>query len=198
MDENVSWKFHINELSKKLSRTVGIFYKIRHFYPSNILRILHYFIFVLFLFINGISVWGFTFKSYFEKLSLVHKKIVKVMTFNKQTAFSTPIFFSNLEFLKTDDIRQFQLLSFVYDFQQKIAPAYFHKFFVQCAQIHSYCTRLAFRGNLFLERKNTFQYDIRSIEYNGATTVGFVIWFQLTSGNPHPFSLPINFREIFS
>ena len=89
------------------------------------------------------------------------------MTFKKETAFSTPIF-SDLEFLKMDDIRQLQLLSFVYDCQNKLAPSYFHNFFVQCAQIHSYSTRLASRGDLFLERKNTFQYGIRSIEYNGA------------------------------
>ena len=91
LDENLSWKFHINELSKKLSRTVGIFYKIRHFCPSNILRILYYSLFYSFL-SYGISVWSFTFKSYFRKLLLVQKKIVKVMTFNKQTASSTLIF----------------------------------------------------------------------------------------------------------
>ena len=27
LDENLSWKYHIYELSKKLSRTIGIFYK---------------------------------------------------------------------------------------------------------------------------------------------------------------------------
>ena len=65
-----------------------------------------------------------------------------------------------------DDI-QLQLGSF--DCQNKLAPAYFHNCFVQCAQIHSYSARLAvIGGHLFLERKNTFQYGIRSIEYNGA------------------------------
>ena len=34
--------------------------------------------------------------------------------------------------------------------------------------MHGYSTRLASRGDLFLEMKNTFQYGIRSIEYNGA------------------------------
>ena len=85
----------------KVSGTTGIFYKVWHCFPSDILRILYYFLFYSFS-SYGISVWGFTFKSYFEKLSLVQKKIVKVMTFNKQTASSTPIF-SNLEFLKMDD-----------------------------------------------------------------------------------------------
>ena len=164
LDENRAWKFHIDELSKTLSRTVGIFYKIKHFCPSDILQILYYSLFYSFL-SNGISVWGFTFKSYFEKLSVVQKKIVKVITFNKETASSTPILL-NLEFLKMDDICELQLRSF--DCQNKLAPAYFHNFFVQCAQIHSYSVRLASGGHLFLERKNTFQYGIRSTEYNEA------------------------------
>ena len=30
LDSGLSWKHHIAELSKKLARTVGIFYKVRH------------------------------------------------------------------------------------------------------------------------------------------------------------------------
>ena len=115
----------------------------------------------------GIAVWGFTFKSYFQKLFVLQKKIIKVMTFNKKTAHSTPIF-PDIQVLKIDDIRQLQLLTFVYDCLNKLARTYFHHYFVKCSQVHSYSTRLASSGDLFLERKNTFQYGIRSIEYNGA------------------------------
>ena len=31
LDSNLSWKFHFAALSKKLARTAGLFYKIRHF-----------------------------------------------------------------------------------------------------------------------------------------------------------------------
>ena len=165
LDENLSWKYHINELSKKLSRTIGIFYKIRHFVPYEVLKLLYYSLLHSFL-SYGIAVWGFTYKSYFQKLFVLQKKIIKVMTSNKQTAHSTPIF-ANIQLLKIDDIRQLQLLTFVYDCLNKLAPTYFHHYFVKCSQVHSYSTRLASRGDLFLERKNTFQYGIRSIEYNG-------------------------------
>ena len=90
-----------------------------------------------------------------------------VMTFNKVTEHSNPIF-ARLEFLKIEDIRQLQLLSFVYDCLNKTAPVYFHDCFVSCSQLHHFNTRLASRGDLFLERKNKFQYGIRSIEYNEA------------------------------
>ena len=33
LDSTLSWKFHISELSKKLARTAGLFYKIRHYAP---------------------------------------------------------------------------------------------------------------------------------------------------------------------
>ena len=31
MDEHLTWKFHITELCKTLSKTVVIFYKVRHY-----------------------------------------------------------------------------------------------------------------------------------------------------------------------
>ena len=60
LDCNLSWKYNINELSKKLSRTVGIFHKIRHFVPCDILKTLYYSLFYSFV-SYGIAVWGFTY-----------------------------------------------------------------------------------------------------------------------------------------
>ena len=72
--------------------------------------------------------------------------------------------FARLEFLKIEDIRQLQLLSFVFDCLHKTAPVYFHDYFVSCSQLHHFNIGLASCGDLFLERKNTFQNGIRSIE----------------------------------
>ena len=33
LDETLSWKYHLTELSKKLARTCGMFFKVRHFLP---------------------------------------------------------------------------------------------------------------------------------------------------------------------
>ena len=102
-----------------------------------------------------------------QKVFLIEKKIVRVMTFNKITDHSNPIF-ASLEFLKIDDIRQLQLLSLLYNCLDKTAPVSFRDYFVPCSQIHHFDTRLASRGDLLLERKIIFQYGISSIEYNGA------------------------------
>ena len=95
------------------------------------------------------------------------KKIVRFMAFASKTDHSDPIF-ANLEFLKIDGTRQLHLFSFVYDCQNKPAPVHFHDYFAPSSQGHRFNTRLASRGDLFLERKNKFQYGIRSIELTGA------------------------------
>ena len=45
IDDRLTWKFHINELCKKLNHTVGMFYKIRHLCPKTVLRSLYFSIF---------------------------------------------------------------------------------------------------------------------------------------------------------
>ena len=142
LDANLSWKYHIAELSKKLSRSIGIFYKIRHLVPLEILKSLYYSLFYSFV-SYGIAVWGFTHKTYVQKIFLLQKKIVRVMTFASKTDHTDPIFIS-LKFLKIDGIRQLQLLSFVYDCHNKLDPIHFQEYFVPCSQVHRFNTRLIF------------------------------------------------------
>ena len=134
--------------------------------PLEILKQLYYFLFYSFV-SYGITVWGLTYKSLVQKLIVIKKKIVRVMTFNKMNAHTNPIFIQ-FEFLKIEDIRQLQLFSFVYDCLNKTAPVFLHDYFTPSSERHTFNTRLASRGDIFLEWKNTFQYGIRSIEYNGA------------------------------
>ena len=45
VDSCFTWKAHIIELSKKLARTVGIFFKIRHYVTPETLKLLYYSLF---------------------------------------------------------------------------------------------------------------------------------------------------------
>ena len=49
LDENLSWKYHWTELSKKPVRTCGMIFKVRHLLPSKILTDLCNSLFSLFL-----------------------------------------------------------------------------------------------------------------------------------------------------
>ena len=49
IDSALSWKPHVTELSKKLARNCGIFFKIRHYVNPDTLKLLYYFYFIHFL-----------------------------------------------------------------------------------------------------------------------------------------------------
>ena len=49
LDEALCWKFHLIELSRKLSRSVEIFYKLRYFVPKESLKTAYYYVFYPFL-----------------------------------------------------------------------------------------------------------------------------------------------------
>ena len=143
--------------SKSFQEQLDFFYKIRHLVPFEVIKILYYSLFYSFISYE-IVVWGFTHKAYVQKIFLLLKKNVRVMTFASKTDHSNSIF-ANLEFLKIDSIRQLQSLSVVYDCQNKLAPVHFHDYFVPCSQVHRFNTRLASRSDLFLDRKIHFNME---------------------------------------
>ena len=42
LDDRLSWKIHIDKLSKKLSRACGMVYKLRHYVPLSSLKLVYY------------------------------------------------------------------------------------------------------------------------------------------------------------
>ena len=166
LDENLSWKYHLIELSKKLARTCGMFFKVRHFLPIDVLICLYNSLFSPFL-QYGILVWGLTHETYINPVFLLQKRIIRAMSFEHFTAHSAPIFF-DLKILKLHDLFQLKLLSFVYESFFKISPVCFHNFFKSVESVHQYGTRQAGKDDIFLPQKNTSQYGLRSIRYYGA------------------------------
>ena len=81
-------------------------------------------------------------------------------------SLSEPLFFK-LGLLKLDDIFTLQLTSFVYACINKLAPAVFDNYFRYIFNIHDYSIRQAAGGNIFVERKSTWQYGIKSVKHAG-------------------------------
>ena len=108
LDENLSWKYHLTELSKKLAITCGMFFKVRHFLPINVLICFFNSLFSPFL-QYGILVWGLTYETYINPVFLLQKRVVRAISVAQFTAPSSPIF-SDLEILKLHDLFQLKLL----------------------------------------------------------------------------------------
>ena len=78
VDSKLTWKPHITDLSKKLARTTGIFFKIRHFATIEISKLLYYSLFDSFI-SYGISIWGLTHPTNLKALSKLQKKLLGLL-----------------------------------------------------------------------------------------------------------------------
>ena len=63
----LSWKYHISNISKKISRSIGIMYKLRPFLPLKVLRKVYYSLIYSHI-TYAIEVCGSTFKTELDKI----------------------------------------------------------------------------------------------------------------------------------
>jgi len=142
-DSNLTWKNHINELCSKLSKTAGIFSKLRYNVDIDILTMLYYSLINPFL-IYRVQVWG-----------LIYPTYLTPVTFSEPVSHSEPLL-KSLNLLKFNDIIHSEILSFVYQFH-KLVPSCFLDFFKLISSIHEYPTRQSLNENLFIKTIQTTQ-----------------------------------------
>lgn len=78
LDECLSWKQNVDDVGLKLSKSIGIFRKLSHTLPRDILRTI-YFAFVHCHFIYCCLVWGTAFKTNLEDLQVLQNRAVKCL-----------------------------------------------------------------------------------------------------------------------
>ena len=164
-DSNLTWKNHVNELCLELSKTAGMFSKLRYYVNVDILIMLYYSLIYPFL-TYGIQVWGLTYPTYLKPVTTLQKRVVRIMTFSDPRSHSEPLL-KSLRLLKFSDIIHLEILSFVYQWYHKLSPSCFVNYFNPVSSIHSYNTRQSQIDNLFVKSVHTTEYGIRSLSYTG-------------------------------
>ena len=152
-DSNLTWKNRVNKLCLKLSKTVGIFSKLRYYVNVDILIMLYYSLIYPFL-TYGIQVWGLTYPTYLKPVTTLQKRVVRIMTFSDPRSHSEPLL-KSLRLLKFSDIIHLEILSFVYQWYHKLSPSCFVNYFNPVSSIHSHNTRQSQIDNLFVKSVHT-------------------------------------------
>ena len=91
IDQHLTWKNHINYVTKKVTRTTGVLCRIRFYVSQPLLRMLYYSLIYPHLHYGNI-VWANTYPTRLEKLFKLQKKILRIITFPSYTAPSLPLF----------------------------------------------------------------------------------------------------------
>ena len=100
-------------ISNKISKTIGIFCKLKYILQTNILIINLYYSFVYPYLLYCSVVWGGTQAASLVPLMRLHKKIISIVAGEHYLAHTDPLF-SQLEILKVEDIYKFFILQYVY------------------------------------------------------------------------------------
>ena len=109
LDSTLSWNVYLDNLTKKITRSIGIMYKIRPFVPNNILIKLYYALIYPHL-LYAIQVWGSTFDKYINPLFILQKKVVRLISHVKikdnGNYNHSSLLFKDLRVLKIKDIQK--------------------------------------------------------------------------------------------
>ena len=93
LDENLSWKFHVNLICSKISKTVGIIAKLRHYVPRKSLLTLYNSLILPYISF-GISAWGQAAKCHLDKLLKLQKRAIRFINFVDFQSSAIQLFYS--------------------------------------------------------------------------------------------------------
>ena len=79
IDSNLTWKYHISYLTSKISKTIGVIARLRHFVPSSTLLTLYRSLISPYL-LYGITVWGQAPHIYLNQIHVIQSVLYALST----------------------------------------------------------------------------------------------------------------------
>ena len=135
IDENLDWNPHLQKISNKVSRTLGVMCRLKNYLPVHILRLLYNSLVLPYL-QYGILTWGFK----IGRIEKLQKRAVRIITCSKYNAHTEPLF-KTLNLLKVGDMFTLNLLKMYYKYKNQSLPFYVMNMFTDAIAPHDYNLR---------------------------------------------------------
>ena len=164
-DYKLSWKNHVDSITLKISKTIGLLSKLRHFvlhhtlvniYNSLVTPYLHY----------GLIVWGQASKTHLNKLLILQKHALRFIYFSDSRDHADPLFL-NAHILPKNFMHYKLLAETMHDVSNDLVPSNLKNLFIPTAKIHSYNTRASVFKNFYIQKSNT-EFRKKSFSRTGA------------------------------
>ena len=130
IDAGLTWQAHIDTISNKLSRAIGLLYKIRPYVNIQILKMLYYSL--IFSHLNyAVEIWGSTHNIYLNQILILQKRAIRLLSHcdkrleDHSLQPSDPLFYK-LQIHKIQDIFILRTSKFVFNCLIKVTPVNFH------------------------------------------------------------------------
>lgn len=177
IDSKLNFNYHITAISKKISRSIGLLYKLRYYVNAKTLMMVYYSLVYPFL-TYAVAVWGSASDTSLKSLHILQKKVTRLITFNDLFVdqpgplVHTKPLFKELKILTIFDIFKLEVSKFVYDCLHFTNPIQFNIYYKSCSSF--YKTTSNNKQKLFKPIVRTTIYGLKSIKYNGV-----LIWNEI-------------------
>jgi len=159
IDKSLSWKAHVVNISKMISRNIGVCKRIRHKVDFKTATLL-YDTMILPYFSYCNIIWANCSKYNLKKLYKLQKRAIRVIFYVNSRTHSAPLF-RKLQRFNIYDIYKSQLCHFMYLSINRLLPVVFDQYFCQNINIHGHNTRSALNIHCNYARTNARASSIR-------------------------------------
>ena len=163
IDEHLNWGEHIDNIAGRLSRTVGMLSKIRHYVNESTLRMIYYGIFSSIL-TYAAQIWGQIENKHVNRVLKLQDKALRIINFTNFWHSRNPLYLKS-RILKLSDHIKLQNFLYVYDTIKCNLPSVLNNNYRFIHDVHDYNTRSAHTNQVFLPKAKTIIYGIMSVSF---------------------------------
>uniref|UniRef100_A0A3B3B6W1 Reverse transcriptase domain-containing protein n=1 Tax=Oryzias melastigma TaxID=30732 RepID=A0A3B3B6W1_ORYME len=120
LDNKLSWKLHIDYISKKISKNIGILYKVKRILDKDALHILYCSLIAPYLLYCN-EVWGKACKCYSNRLILQQKKVMRIINHTGPRQHTHELFVKS-NILKFSDLVQLNTAVTMWKIKNRLVP----------------------------------------------------------------------------
>jgi hypothetical protein len=120
LDEKLKWTQHLNHITAKISRGLGVMGRVRKILPQNVVSMLYFTLIYPYLIYCSI-IWGGASATALHKLEVLQNRAVRLITLSPFRTSASPLY-KQLRMLKFCDIRKLQIVLFMFKCQHSLLP----------------------------------------------------------------------------
>ena len=166
MDDTLKWDLHIDYMSKKIKKIIGVMKHVKSCVPKESLTISYKSLVEPYLRYCNTS-WGKCGQQLISKLQTLQNRAARVVMGIKYEEADHDLLLKSLASMNVKQLVYYDTASLMYKTTDGTAPEYTQFMFDKCDTIHSYETRSARNGNFITPRMNSAKGQTAFV-YSGA------------------------------
>ena len=115
IDEHLKWDAQLQHINNKITKNIGILFKLRYYVPMSTLKQLHYTLIYPYL-MYGLMSWGTAYQTKLNKIKISQNNCIRCIFFASKRESPTP-YYTLLEILKLENVFKLKIGTLVHKLQ---------------------------------------------------------------------------------